>query len=65
MFPNDLAEPGRRLLAAAEDYWKAFNKLGSFGAKAVVWLEADDGALVVMTRGEYGQDLKDLIRELR
>lgn len=41
-----------KLLAAAMDYWKVFQKANPPGG-AVVWVEDDDGRLVILTRGEY------------
>jgi hypothetical protein len=53
---GELFERGKALLSAAMDYWLEYHKAGLRGA--VVWLSGDDGSLVVMTRGEYADDLK-------
>jgi hypothetical protein len=63
-FPERLAEPAQRLLNAADTYWHVYNNRGAMVGPAVVWVEADDGQLVVMTRGEYGQQLKGFVAEL-
>jgi len=56
---GDLFEAGQRLLAAAMTYWEEYQKTGHHDA--VVWLQGDDGSLVVFTRGEYASELKDTI----
>lgn len=63
-FPERLAEPAQRVLRAADTYWHVYNNRGAMIGPAVVWLEADDGQLVIMTRGEYSQQLKDFVAEL-
>lgn len=45
-----------RLLAAAMDYWREFQKANPPGG-AVVWVEDEDGRLVILTRGEYREHL--------
>lgn len=50
------------LLKAAHQYWIAFNS--EFPSKAVVWLQDTNGQLVVMTRGEYTNELQEFVSEL-
>lgn len=56
---GELFDKGAALLKAAQDYWDEYQKTGN--RNAVVWLQGDDGALVVFTRGEYGEQIKRLI----
>lgn len=44
-------ESGRKLLAAAHEFWRACRNEGQPGA--IQYLEDTDGALIVFTRGEY------------
>lgn len=56
---GELYEKGALLLKAAKDYWDEYQKTGD--RKAVVWLQGDLGDLVVYTRSEYREDLKQFI----
>lgn len=59
---NRLYELGDELLRAAEAYWEEYNR--TMGKDAVVWLQSDTGQLVVFTRGEYADQLKQTINNL-
>jgi hypothetical protein len=48
---SELGQKGKALLAAAYEYWKAYQK--ELGSTAVVWLDDDSGHFVLFTRGEY------------
>ena len=48
---TELYTAGQALLEAAYAYWKLYRK--ELGASAVVYLEADNGHMVIFTRGEY------------
>lgn len=50
----------KNLIKAAYDFWVARQKLHS---SAVVWLEDDDGKLLVFTRSEYAEQIKRAINE--
>lgn len=52
---DPLREAGERLLVAAHEYWTVAQRNAVPGA--VVWLEGDDGRLVIFTRGEYRHTL--------
>jgi hypothetical protein len=54
-----LYDIGKKLLETGRDYWEEYQ--GKLSPCAVVWLESDDGSLVVFTRGEYADELKDTI----
>ena len=54
---EELRSKADAMLKASAEYWEAYHKAGLRGA--VVWVEATDGQLVVMTRGEY----KDIIMQ--
>lgn len=57
-----LEEEGRKLLEAAYNYWEAAHKAGISGA--VIWLQDDDGKLVIFTRGEYRATLMQGIEKI-
>ena len=59
---GDLFCKGAALLDAAKEYWEEYQKVGK--REAVVWLQGDDGALVMFTRGEYAKELKATINNL-
>ncbi len=48
-------ECGNRLLETALEYRDRANNLGISGA--VIWLKGSDGAMVIVTRGEYREQL--------
>jgi len=50
------------LLQAAVEWWGASKRAGVSGA--VKWLDSDDGALLIYTRGEYRDQLMKNIHEL-
>lgn len=60
---NPLRDAGIAILVAGRQYWEEFQRV-SPRTKAVVWLEDDDGSLVVFTRGEYGHIIKGAISEI-
>jgi hypothetical protein len=43
------------LAQAAADYWRLAHQAGVHGA--VKWIEYSDGRLVIVTRGEYAEQL--------
>lgn len=49
---SEIGQCGKRLLQAAADYWDSYQKHATAGT-AVVWLQSENGAMVVFTRGEY------------
>jgi hypothetical protein len=51
----DLDKVGQKLLDVSHEYWEAAHKAGIDGA--VIWLQGDDGRLVIVTRGEYRDHL--------
>lgn len=59
---GDLKKAAERLLDAAMAYWKAYAK--ETGGSAVVWVSDADGRLVVLTRGEYREQLLSNIHRL-
>lgn len=59
---GELKKAAERLLDAAMDYWKAYAK--ETGGSGVVWVSDTDGRLVVLTRGEYRDDLLANIHRL-
>ena len=59
---GELFEKGKILLSAAMAYWEEYQKVAAHDA--VVWLQGDDGSLVVFTRGEYGEKLKRTVSDL-
>lgn len=52
---KELKECGQRLLDTAIEYHAIANKLGVVGA--VIWLGGSKGELVIITRGEYKEQL--------
>lgn len=50
-----LAKAGEEFLEARLRYWEAAHKAGIGGA--VMWLTAENGAMVMYTRGEYRQTI--------
>ncbi len=50
-----LYEKGKTLTKAAYDYWEEYNKL--VGSSAIVWLQNEDGNLILFTRGEYREQI--------
>lgn len=58
----DLEKVGQKLLDAAYEYWEASAKAGINGA--VIWLQDDDGRLVIFTRGEYRAQLMSGIERI-
>lgn len=52
---GDLKVAARVLLDAARAYFAAYTNAGLRGA--VVWVEDTDGRLVLLTRGEYRDEL--------
>lgn len=46
-----LGKASQKLIKAAYDYWKVYQK--QVGPCAVVWVEGDDGHFVLFTRSEY------------
>ena len=62
MSEADLEKSAIDLLAAAYDYWKVAHKEGISGA--LLWLEDDDGKVVIFTRGEYRQALFENVDKL-
>ena len=59
---DDLAKRGQELVDAAQAYWDEYHRQGLKGA--VVWLQDEDGRLVVFTRGEYAEYLKTAVNQL-
>lgn len=59
--PENLIESGDAWLRAGEKYREEFAKTVPHSNNAVVWLQDTDGDLVIYTRGEYTQQLKELI----
>ena len=51
MLPPELKQAATDLLTAAAAYHAAYRKV--LGGNAVVWVESESGALVVLTRGEH------------
>jgi uncharacterized membrane protein len=49
------------LFAAAQTYWEEYNR-GAYAA--VVWVQDGDGQLVVMTRGEYTETLRECVETI-
>ena len=64
IFTHDkkLRESAQGLLDAAMDYWKEYNR--AVARNAVVWLEDTDGRVVILTRGEYREELMENIDNL-
>lgn len=60
---KELEEAADALLSAAMTYWKAFRRVN--GGAAVVWVEDEDGRLVVLTRGEYRDTIMANIEPIR
>lgn len=60
MNPN-VEEAAKKLIKAAAEYWEVYQRYCS--SSAVVWLQDDDGKLLVFTRGEYENTLKSFVRE--
>ena len=58
-----LADKAARLLEAAMDYWEAYKK--ATGGAAVVWVKDTDGRMVILTRGEYQEQLFENIDRLK
>ena len=56
---EELAE---KLFDAAFEYWDHFHC--NHGSGAVVWVEDTQGRMIVLTRGEYKQQVKDAIGEM-
>ena len=52
---SDVQECGQRLLETALEYWEVTNKNRISGA--VILLKGSDGELVIVTRGEYREQL--------
>lgn len=50
----------KNLIKAAYAFWIARQRIHS---SAVVWLEDDDGKLLVFTRSEYADQIKQVINE--
>lgn len=48
---GELHDKAIALIAAAEDYWTEYQR--TLRPSAVVWLKADNGQMVLFTRGEY------------
>jgi len=46
-----LQELGQKLIEAAYDYWKEYQKVHE--SRAVVWLEDTSGHFILFTRSEY------------
>lgn len=61
--PDPLRLAADRLLAAAMDYWREFQRTNRPGG-AVVWVQDEDGRLVILTRGEYRERLMLNVDEL-
>lgn len=59
---GELYKKGQLLLEAAREYWKEYNV--HFDRGAVVYLEADNGALIVFTRSEYKRSLMAAVDEI-
>jgi len=53
---------GQKLLRAAMEYWEEYRKQS--GASAVVWLKDESGRMVMLTRGEYKDQLMQNIHPL-
>jgi hypothetical protein len=58
---SELDIAANELLEAAHKYWVAFNTHAA--PKAVVWLQDASDQLVVMTRGEYSEQLQEFIND--
>jgi hypothetical protein len=58
-----LFEKGQALIEAAYEYWQEYQKVCE--SAAVVWLNADDGHLLVFTRGEYTRTIMECIEPLQ
>jgi len=58
----DLEEEGRKFLEAGYRYWEAAHKAGISGA--VIWLQDDEGKMIIFTRGEYRDALMQGIEEI-
>lgn len=59
---NKLQKAADKFRDAGYAYWEAYCKSGRDGA--VVWVEMDDGSLVVFSRGEYRQQIVGNIERL-
>ena len=57
-----LREAADKLLAAAYDYWKAFQR--EQHRAAVLWLQDSDGKVLIFTRGEYRERLMAAVDRL-
>lgn len=60
--PNDWATLSLIMNYVGHKYWEAAVK--ERGPGAVQFLEYEDSSLVVFTRGEYREQLKNFVREL-
>lgn len=58
---KELMECGQRLLDAALEYRALANKYGVEGS--VIWLKGTEGEMVIVTRGEYRDQLLRNITE--
>jgi len=58
---SNIADIANRLLSVANEYWTEYNKICK--SNAVVWLQSSDGQLIIMTRGEYTDELLDCIKD--
>ena len=58
---SELYAAGQAALDAMHEFWRIKERMGC-GA-AVCWLQDTDGRLLVFTRGEYKQQIMDVIDE--
>jgi len=61
---EDLRKAGVKLLDAGYEYWEAVHKFNGKLGGAVIWLESADGRVVIITRGEYRQQLMSGVDKL-
>lgn len=59
---GELFKRGQELIIAAKNYWDEYRK--QFRPSAVVWLETDNGALIVFTRSEYKRSLMEAVEDI-
>jgi hypothetical protein len=57
-----LYERAKELLNACQAYWEEYQR--SAERDAVVWLEGSDGQIILYTRGEYRDRIKELVEDI-
>lgn len=59
---KDLKKSANKFRDAGLAYWEMCHKTGLVDG-AVVWVQMDDGSMVIFTRGEYAQELRAAVRD--